>query len=46
MNVTNYPVFNGFGAAYNYRSIVNWQSDITDGQIYTGPISLNLEAAR
>lgn len=49
MNVTEYPVFNGGGYNYNYRSIVNWQSDVPDpdnGEIYTGPVSLDLQSAR
>ncbi|KAK9803125.1 hypothetical protein WJX73_008346 [Symbiochloris irregularis] len=49
VNVTEYPVFNGAGYNYNYRSIVNWQSDMPDpdtGAIYTGPVSLDLQSAR
>ena len=45
-NVTEYPVFNGAGANYNYRSIINWQSDLSDGMPYSGQVTLDLESAR
>ena len=39
-------MFNGGGANYNYRSIINWQSDLPDGNPYSGLVSLDLESAR